>query len=110
MHDATHDAPHVSLARATLVHAARRLAAAIGPRGDVTGTEADVRALERSVVAYIATYGVARDRRDLAGMIATRVRSALWTDDFAGHPERAIGLVVEIARRAAGEVLPELPQ
>jgi hypothetical protein len=101
------DAPHVALARTALVHATRRLAAALSPRSDPGGAEAHVRALERAVVAYVATYGTGRDRGELAHMVATRVRSALWTDDVAGYPEALIGLVVDIARQAVDDALVE---
>jgi hypothetical protein len=99
------DAPQAAHTRATLVHAARRLAAAFHARAEGAGAETSVRALERAVVAYVVTYGGAWDRGDVATRVAARVRSALWTDDAAGHPEAVIALVVDIARRAADTAL-----
>jgi hypothetical protein len=101
------DAPHVALARTALIHAARRLAAALGPRSEAGGAEAHIRALARAVVAYVATYGTGRDRGELASMVASRVRSALGSDDVAGYPEAVVGLVVDIARQAVDDALLE---
>jgi hypothetical protein len=103
------DAPYVSLARAALGHAARRLATALAATGraDTVGAEGDVHAVERAVAVYVATYGHEAAGQALRGTVVARVRSALSTDDGAGYPEAVIARVVAIARRAVDRSLAE---
>ena len=101
------DSPRITQARATLVHAARRLATALGPRAEIATASMDVRALRLAVTAYAISYGTGRTREELAEMVVTRVRSALWTDDFTGHTESVIARVIDIARQAVLDAVPE---
>jgi hypothetical protein len=101
------DAPRGALARATLVDAARCLAAALSSPPDATRADPPVHALERAVAAYVAAHGTGMGPRALSGMVASRVRAAFRTGDEAGYSGAVIGRVVSSARRAVGAAIAE---
>jgi hypothetical protein len=79
---ATTNAPRGALAHATLVEAARRLAAAPSSPPEAARADAHVHALERAVAAYVAAYGRGMDPRAVSGMVA---RPCVQRDETARH-------------------------
>jgi hypothetical protein len=92
-------APHVVLARSTLVRAARRLAATSTSGSDDRRMEADLRALERAVTAFVVA------ERATVLQVAHVVRAALRADDGAVWPAIVAAVVVHLAETAAHDAL-----